>query len=162
MKFGGLSPLCPLIHGDCSGHGYSTALLFEADGIYPTGKYIMRERLPYKPIAIALLKSELIIVGALERPPPYIKNYETGLLPDDLHDQEISQDAAIGHIQSEINATEDIQIRPSPSEVTFQNQKLCWQPTSIETRSPIELYNALSPSFHRLRLSALRLFGTAE
>ncbi|QKG68478.1 hypothetical protein HP062_24270 [Pseudomonas sp. B14-6] len=162
MKFGGLSPLYPLIHGDCCGHGYSAALLFEAEGIYPTGEYILRKRLPYKPIAIALLKSELISAGALESPLPVIRNYDTELLPDDLHNHDISQDIAIEFIQSEINAIAGIQIRPSPSEVTFQSKKLYWQPTSIEIHSPIELYNALSPSFHKVRLPAIRLFGSDE
>ena len=158
MKFGGLSPLYRLIHGNCSDHGYSAALLFEADGIYPTGEYILSKRVPYKPIAIALLKSELISARALERPLPIVRNYDLELLPDDLHNRDISQDAAIEFIQSEINAIIDIQIRPSLSEVTFQSQSLYWQPTSIETHSPIELYNALSPSFQ----PAIRLFGTDE
>lgn len=161
MKFGGLSPLYPLIHGDCTGYGYSAALLFKADGIYPTGKYILRDRLPYKPIAIALLKSELITAGALEEPQSIIRNYNSELVTDELRDQDIGQDVAIEYIQSEINAIADIQNRPQQSEVTYQSQLLYWQPTSIETHNPITLYNALSFSFHKLRLPAIRLFGTS-
>jgi len=161
MKFGGLSPLYPLVHGDFSGYGYSAALLFKAGGIYPTGKYVLRERLPYKPMVIALLKSELINAGALEKPQSIIRNYDSELVTDELRDQDISQDAAIEYIQSEINAIADIQNRPQQSEVTYQSQLLYWQPTSIENQNPITLYNASSFLFHKLRLPAIRLFGTS-
>jgi len=162
MRFGGLSPLYPLIHGDCYDRGYSAALLFEGDGIYPTGKYILRERLPYKPIAIALLKSELITAGALEKPQPIIRDYDTELLTDELRDWCNNQDIAIRHIETEIHSIVDIQNRLPPSEITYQSQILYWQPTSIETQGSIYLYNALSYSFHKLRLPAIRLFGNAE
>ncbi|MHA6137918.1 hypothetical protein ACX3YC_10770 [Pseudomonas mohnii] len=162
MRFGGLSPLYPLIHGDCYDRGYSAALLFEGDGIYPTGKYILRERLPYKPIAIALLKSELITAGALEKPQPIIRDYDTELLTDELRDWCNNQDIAIRYIETEIHSIVDIQNRLPPSEITYQSQILYWQPTSIETQGSIYLYNELSYSFHKLRLPALRLFGNAE
>lgn len=162
LKFGGLSPLYPLIHGECTGYGYSAALLFEADGIYPTGKYILRERLPYKPLAIALLKSELITAGALDNNLPIVRNYKTEILPNDLRERDIDKYEAIELVESEVKDIFDFQIRPTPSEATYRSQTLLWQPTAIEVQHPINLYNPLSFAFHILRLPGIRLFRSAE
>ena len=162
LNFGGLSPLYPLIHGECTGYGYSAELLFKTDGIYPTGKFILRERLPYRPIAIALLKTELITAGALEKNIPIVRNYETEILPNDLRERDIDKYEAIELVQSEVKEIFDIQIRPTPSEATYRSHTLHWQPTAIEMQLPINIYNPLSFSCHILRLPGIRLFGNYE
>ena len=66
IKFGGLSPLYPLIHGDFIGSEHNAALCFSTGGIYPTIRGDWREESVHQHCAIAVLKSELITAGARE------------------------------------------------------------------------------------------------
>lgn len=160
IKFGGLSPLYPLIHGDFIGSDHNAALCFSTGGIYPTIHGDWREESVHQRFAIAVLKSELITAGAREGLHTVTSNDETRRVPDSLFD--FDTDSVTEFIESEVSSFAARRTRPAPSENTYRSQTLYWQPTSTEIDYPIKLYNRFWMPFYQLRLPAIRLLGPTE
>lgn len=160
IKFGGLSPLYPLIHGDFVGSDYNAALCFSTGGIYPTIHGDWREESVHQRFAIAVLKSELIAAGARECLHTVTSNDETRRVPDNLFDYDT--DTVTEFIESEVGSFAARRTRPAPSENTYRSQKLYWQPTTSEIDYPIKLYNRFWTPFYQLRLPAIRLLGPTK
>jgi hypothetical protein len=160
IKFGGLSPLYPLIHGDFVGSDHNAALCFSTGGIYPTSHGDWREESVHQRFAIAVLKSELIAAGAREGFHTVTSNDETRRVPDNLFDYDT--DTVTEFIESEVGSFAARRTRPAPSENTYRSQKLYWQPTTSEIDYPIKLYNRFWTPSYQLRLPAIRLLGPTE
>ena len=160
IKFGGLSPLYPLVHGDYVGSDHNAALCFSTGGIYPTIHGDWREESVHQRFAIAVLKSELITAGAREGLHTVTSNDETRRVPDNLFD--FDTDSVTEFIESEVSSFALRRTRPAPSENTYRSQTLYWQPTSTEVDYPIKLYNRFWMPFYQLRLPAIRLLGPTE
>lgn len=160
IKFGGLSPLYPLVHGDYVGSDHNAALCFSTGGIYPTIHGDWREESVHQRFAIAVLKSELITAGAREGLHTVTSNDETRRVPDSLFD--FDTDSVTEFIESEVSSFAARRTRPAPSENTYRSQTLYWQPTSTEIDYPIKLYNRFWMPFYQLRLPAIRLLGPTE
>jgi hypothetical protein len=160
IKFGGLSPLYPLIHGDFVGSDHNAALCFSTGGIYPTIHGDWREESVHQRFAIAVLKSELITAGARESIHTVTSNDETRRVPDNLFD--FDTDSVTEFIESEVGSFAARRTRPAPSENTYRSQALYWQPTTTEIDYPIKLYNRFWMPFYQLRLPAIRLLGSTE
>ncbi|WP_426619406.1 hypothetical protein ACP3TY_05590 [Pseudomonas rustica] len=160
IKFGGLSPIYPLIHGDFIGFDHNAALCFSTGGIYPTIHGDWREESVHQRFAIAVLKTELITAGAREGLHTVTSNDETRRVPDNLFDYDT--DTVTEFIESEVGSFAARRTRPAPSENTYRSQKLYWQPTTSEIDYPIKLYNRFWTPFYQLRLPAIRLLGPTE
>lgn len=160
IKFGGLSPLYPLIHGDFVGSDHNAALRFSTGGIYPTIQGDWREESIHQRCAIAIMKSELITAGARESLHTVTNNDETRRIPDNLFDYDT--DSVTEFIESEVGSFAARRTRPAPSENTYRSQTLYWQPTSTEIDYPIKLYNRFWMPFYQLRLPAIRLLGPTD
>jgi hypothetical protein len=160
IKFGGLSPLHPLLRGDFVGSGHNAALCFSTDGIYPTIPGDRRKESIHQHFAVAVLKPELITAGARESLHKVISNEYTKRAPDNLFD--FDSDSITQFIESEARSFASCRPRPEPSENTHRSQMLYWQPTSAEIAYSIESNNRYWSPSYRLRLPGIRLFGPED
>jgi hypothetical protein len=160
VKYGGLSPLCLLLRGDCVGRNHDAALQFSSASIYPTNNGGQSKDSTNHCFAIALITSELITAGARAELNPVLGiacDPETSFDAD-----EWDSESFFSKIETEITSIANNRFRPPPAADTYRCPKLYWQITERETEHPIKLYNRYWRDRGAINLPAFRLFGGIE